>query len=125
MIDFEGADEYFRAGHHVRGGVWGAYSEAQRAAAVASARRILSRGLSRSMRDDLGEYEEGDRYRDDFAVYEQALYMLEHGRIVDTDAGAPYAIAVDTGPAPESPTGLYSPEALRWLGWTGAAVIRG
>lgn len=124
MIDLNGADDYFSASQHVSAAVWAAFTTAQRAAAVASARRVLSRALNRAMSDVEAAYAEGDRYRDDLAVYEQALHMLLNGMITDSDSGSPYPIAVkhddDGKPAP-----YYAPEALRWLGWTGAAVVRG
>lgn len=124
MIDIDGAEVYFAS--HPRGAVWSAFPSEARTAAVAHARRILARGLNRTLDDSLAAYAEGDRYRDDFAVYEQALHMLETGRVADATAGAPYPVAtqpVDDGNG--RPVDLYAPEALRWLGWNGAAVIRG
>lgn len=128
MIDYNGAQEYF--GQHVRGSVWAAFSEEVRRAAVVHARRVLSRALSRDLRDDLEPYVEGDRYRDDFAVYEQAIYMLETGRVASGTAGMPYPVAVKPSGRSRPAKGerekpLIAPEALRWLGWTGASVLRG
>lgn len=124
MIDIDGAEAYFAG--HPRGAVWAAFPGESREAAVAHARRVLSRGLNRKLDDALDAYEEGDRYRDDYAVYEQALHMLSTGRVGDANAGAPYPVAMQpAGDGPTNPPDLYAPEALRWLGWTGAAVIRG
>lgn len=124
MIDVDGADSYFSGTNHTGAAVWASFTVNQRIAAVATARRVLSRALNRMMSDDEGAYTEGCRYRDDLSVYEQAYHMLVNGQITDSDSGSPYPVAVkrdeDGKPAP-----YYSPEALRWLGWAGAAVIRG
>lgn len=124
MIDIDGAETYFAS--HPRGAVWAAFTSEARAAAVVHARRVLSRGLNRALSDTLSAYVEGDRYRDDLAVYEQALHMLETGRVADGSSGMPYPVAVQPQAEGDSrPPELYAPEALRWLGWTGVAVIRG
>ena len=96
--------------------------------AIASARRVLTRGLVRALVDDEEPYREGDRLRDEYAVYEQALYMLENGQVADASGNDP--VPVLTGrPEPSvartAGAGIYAPEALRWLGVVTAAVIRG
>jgi len=124
MISRDNADIYFDASSHVNAAVWAAYTENQRTAAVASARRVLARALRREMNDDEAAYVEGDTERDEYAVYEQALHMLVNGRITDADSGSPYPIAVK--PSEElKRSSYYSEEALRWLGWNGAAAVRG
>ena len=86
------------------------------------------------MRDDEPEYREGDRTRDEFAVYEQALHLLVNSKWPNAQVGAPYPVAMlsnDAATANTSGTALpggytlYAPEALRWLGMTGGAAIRG
>ena len=124
MINLDGADAYFSGTNHVSAAIWAAHTENQRTAAVASARRVLARALARQMSDTEAAYAEGDRYRDDLAVYEQGLHMLVTGMITDSDSGSPYPIAVKQD-ATGKPAPYYAPEALRWLGWTGAAVVRG
>jgi hypothetical protein len=124
MISIDNADTYFSSTGHVNAAVWAAFTDDQRAAAVASARRVLSRGLRREMADNEAAYAEGDTERDEYAVYEQALHMLVNGRITDASSGSPYPIAVKTSEEIKRAS-YYSEEALRWLGWTGAAAVRG
>lgn len=73
-ITLERAREYFRT--RTTGEMWDEYSSDQKQVALAQARRDLSRALGRAIKDDEPEYREGDRTRDEFAVYEQALYSL-------------------------------------------------
>lgn len=129
MIDFDGAQAYFGGNTHYKSAVWSAFDQGRRIAAVASARRTLSRVLGRSLRDNEPAFAEGDRRRDEFAVYEQALWMLEHGQIADASGFAPVPVLtgeVDkAGVDADGVAGLYAPEALRWLGWSGVSAIRG
>lgn len=73
-ISVEGASKYFRT--RTAAQQWDEYSADQKETAIAQARRDLARALGRPMRDDEPEYREGDRTRDEYAVYEQALYTL-------------------------------------------------
>ena len=129
MIDLTGADQYF-AGHHM-GAVWTAYPPEVRTAAIASARMMLARALGRGLDDDEPAYAEGSTLLSDaYATYEQALHLMEHSRSVDSNAGQPYPVArpdappVQTRKNPEA-FPRFSDDALRWLGWNGASVIRG
>lgn len=128
MIDFDGAQIYFGGGNHYKAAIWSGFSATHRRGAIASARRVLTRALGRKLKDNELPYKEGDRLRDEYAIYEQALWMLEHGQIADATGNDP--VPVLTG-APEpnvmrtAGAGLYAPEALRWLGVATAAVIRG
>lgn len=127
-IDLNNANLYYSK-HH-RSGVWSAFSVEMRTASIASARRILSRGLGRGLRDTEAVYVEGDQSRDEYAVYEQALYLLENGRIVNPGNNTPYPTAMPESGVPEGESigsiPLYSPDALRWLGnFNAAVVIRG
>ncbi len=130
-IDLDGADKYFET--HSKSAVWHNYPPEIRSAAVIHARMIFSRALNRKMKDDYSEYsvENPDRYRDDFACYEQALYLLMEGPVLQSDTAIPYPIAMPEDPevrrSEDSGIGraYYSPTALRWLGWNGAYTIRG
>jgi len=127
MIDTSGATTYFKA--HLKGGTWSQASAIAKSAAISTARRILSRALGRAMSDTESTYVEGDLTRDEYAVYEQAIYLIENGAIANGDGTAPQPILTGSIEQPDTPrtgeTALYAPEALRWLGYTGACVIKG
>lgn len=129
MISFDNAQTYFSATSHHKAAIWSAFGTSHRRGAVAAARRMLSRALGRAMNDSEAAYAEGDRTRDEYAVYEQALWMLEHGQVADATGNDPVPVltgSVDVAAKGQGDTcSVFSPEALRWLGWTGAAVIRG
>lgn len=74
MICVQNANSYF-AGRTV-GKFWAEYSGAQKETAITQARRDLARAIGRAMKDDEEPYNEGDKRRDEYAVYEQALYTL-------------------------------------------------
>lgn len=130
MISFDNAQIYFSASSHHKAAIWAAFGASHRHGAIAAARRMLSRALGRAMKDDEAAYVEGDRTRDEYAVYEQALWMLEHGQVADATGSDPVPVLTgQTDPAGKASGDnsftVLSPEALRWFGWTGAAVIRG
>lgn len=126
-ISIEGAQAYFGATTHHQAAVWAGFGLGHRRGAVATARRILTRGLRRALRDDEPPYQEGDYLRDEYAVYEQALWLLINGQVADATGNDPVPILTGKADAAdtEGPVALYAPEALRWLGVTSAAVIRG
>lgn len=74
MISVGNANAYFEG--RTVGKFWDEYSGEQKEAAITQARRDLSRAIGRPMNDDEPPYVEGDRRRDEYAVYEQALYTL-------------------------------------------------
>lgn len=122
----ENADAYFAPGNHVEAEVWLKFAAAHRAGAIASARRAFERELRRAMRED----ETGTTHRDDFAVFEQALWMLLGSPWADASGGD--ALGSLTGDAPGQAASTradgrrerWSPEALRWLGGDGAVTVR-
>lgn len=127
MITVDGASEYFAA--HVKAEVWTNTSDSARTAALGHARRLLARALGRAMDDTETAYEEGDTVRDEYAVYEQALYMIENGIIANGEGSSPQAVLAAEDGDPDQPRKAdrspYAPEALRWLGYRGAVVVQG
>lgn len=112
------ANEYFS--RHVSCEAWNEYSSEQKEAALAQARRDLSRALGRAIRDDEPPYAEGDRTRDEYAVYEQAVYTLlrEVNPRGVTDSPVPSLNQTEipaAGKSRMSGYGKYAPEALSWL----------
>ena len=123
-IDVIGANEYF--GLHVKAEQWKEFSSpGQKEGAIAKARRDLSRELGRAM-DDAAEYREGDRKCDAFAVYEQALFILEQGGVVHGKSSPIQSLAVASEEPEVRPSGVvgkWGPEALRWLGYDGGVMV--
>ena len=74
MINLANANAYFEG--RTVGKFRKEYSGEQKEAAITQARRDLARAIGRPMRDDEPPYEEGQKRRDEYAVYEQALYSL-------------------------------------------------
>lgn len=116
MITIENANAYFLA--HTYSRQWQEYSHEQRSAAILQARRDLSRALGRPMRENEPPYAEGQRKRDEFAVYEQAIYTLL--RTAQPEGLRSVVQPLDSAESVEklkaSPAGKFSMEALSWLG---------
>ncbi len=118
MICIDNADAYFFA--HPMGKVWKEYDAEQRTNAIEYAKRELSRALGRPLRDDEPQYKYGDRVRDEYAAYEQALYALLRDRqpkvagvvmpSAEPDEAQPTAHTMANG------KDHFAAEALRWLG---------
>jgi hypothetical protein len=129
MINLAGSQVYFGAANHHKAAVWAAFGQQHRTGAIAAARRTLSRALGRSLDDAEAAYAEGDHRRDEYAVYEQALWMLENGQIADATGNDPVPVLTGKADSADGPAdrrvGAFAPEALRWLGWTGASAVRG
>ena len=118
MIDTAGALTYFKTDNHLQGHRWASFSEAQQGAAIHQARRILSRILGDELDDAEAAYVEGDSYREEYAVYEQALWMLENSAFPNTQGTGPVYTAETPGTADnirDSQKQYIAPEALRWL----------
>jgi hypothetical protein len=129
-ITFENAQAYFAPDNHHRAAVWAGFQETHCRGAIASARRGLARLLGRGMKENEAAYKEGDRIRDEFAVYEQALYLLETGVVANGSASDPVPIIAGNEEAQKAAgtkgrPSVVGPEALRWLGWGGVEIIRG
>lgn len=124
-FSFGSAQTYFRTENHIRGAVWAQFGEPHQKAALAQAKRILSRALNADIEDetvDTGDY----TYRPDYAVFEQALWLLENGVIANGAQSAPGFVASDPEKpdnARDSQQALIAPEAMRWLSGTGPRVV--
>lgn len=116
-ITVQGASAYFRTTSFSE--KWEEYSTDQQLAAIAQARRELAKALGRPMRDDEPPYAEGDAKRDEYAVYEQALYSLVRDAepagggaaipSLDADDRRPVGFTLRDG------FGSWSKRALSWL----------
>ena len=117
-INVDGADAYFST--RTSGDDWLSYSASQRKGAIEQAKRDFSRALGRPMREDEAQYRYGDRTRDEYAVYEQALYTLvrdapQKGAISRTPSLNPDE-AKEPRQVHSTGYGKWSSEALAWLG---------
>ena len=118
MIDITGADAYFAT--RTMGATWLEFSADQRKCAIEQAKRDLSRALGRAMREDEPQFRFGDQTRDEYAVYEQALYaLLRDVNPSGTGADIP-SLEPDEKQDRQytlgSGRGAWSKEALSWLG---------
>lgn len=112
------ADTYFES--HVRGPVWSGFGTTLRDAAIAHAKRLVSRFLRDNL--DTDDTTDADFPRHDCAVYEQALHLLENGPSMSSasEQSLPVPISTDPGAAgadkakQADPT-MMSKEALRYL----------
>jgi len=122
-IAHSGAVDYFK--DHLRGTIWNGFGEAQQTAALAHAKRVLNRALNANLDEetiDTANY----IYRPDYAVYEQALWMLENGVIANGEKSAPGFIASDPEKpdnARDSQKAMIAPETMRWLGVSPMLVL--
>jgi len=127
QITPENADKYFAPENHVQSEVWFKFAGAHRAGAVANARRIFEREFRRAL-DDTGA-SDTIFYREDFAVYEQALWLLLGSPFGDGSGGDAVSILSGDAEGVAEANGRrrprWSPDAIRWLGGTGASTVRG
>lgn len=118
-MDVDNADAYFKT--RTMGKAWEEFSADQRKAAIEQAKRDLSRALGRPMREDEPQYQYGDEVRDEYAVYEQALFTL----LRDAQPNGPSGADIPPLEPDEKQDRQYtlgsgrskwSEEALAWLG---------
>jgi len=77
------------------------------------------------MNEDEPPYKQGDARRDDRAVYEQAIFILDQIGMTDGISSPIPSI----GAVPDEPEvrvnrnhGRWAPKALRWMNYTGVIV---
>jgi len=115
-VTVDTADAYFARDSHPRAMVWEGFTYEQKAGALVHARRILSRTLLRLPAETATV--DGDAPREDLALYEQALFVLENSPYVATGAEpSPSFVSTEgsTGEARQRDPGQVSDEAQRWL----------
>lgn len=121
MIDVDNANAYYAA--RTMGKAWTEFSVEQRKAAIEQAKRDFSRALARPMKEDEAPYRYGDQTRDEYAVYEQALYTLLRDALPELEGVQTPSLEPDESRSNrytlESGKGKWSEEALAWLGASG------
>ena len=123
-----GSETYFAPANHLRASIWEKFEENQKAAAIAHAKRILNRACA--MDDIETEIDVTMEINPEYAIYEQALYMLMNAPVGNADGSfAMAAMAADPETekkARKAETGLIAPEALAWLtSGSGVELSRG
>jgi len=120
--DIDDANTYFGAASHVRATDWANIPVAERTAALAQAEREIEVRLNR----DLYDPDATDRYRDDYAVFEQAFFLLEE--TVRTTHGTNSAQIIETVDS-EQRDKLYGiticPQAMLYLQIQKLRIARG
>jgi hypothetical protein len=120
-IDLNTANAYFSTGNHPEAKVWAGFTDPDtQAAAIAQAKRDIAlftkSDPDANLPDDPADPVEFPRF--DYAVFEQALFILENGRqVADGAEGATKFIAGRTKPdaARERSESWISPSSIRWL----------
>lgn len=117
MITVGNANAYFKGRTLCKN--WNEYSGEQKEAALTQARRDLARALRRPIRDDEPPYQEGDTKRDEYAVYEQAIYTLMRDVAPEGSGDAVPTLDGDEVKVKNTSlaigNGKWSVEALSWL----------
>ena len=116
-FDKAGADLYFAATNHPRSSVWTGFSENNlQSAAIAQAVRTWGRVLKRVMAEPDDATDVTEFPRDDYTIFEQALFDLENGIIADGSMATTKFIAgrTKTDEARERSEDMLAPEAMRW-----------
>ncbi len=125
MIDIDNANAYFST--RTVGKQWLEFSTDQRKAAIEQAKRDLSRALNRPMRENENPYQYGDTTRDEYAVYEQAIYTLLRDALPDLEGVSVPPLEPDekqnTSYSMKTGVGKWSEEALAWLGASGRVEV--
>lgn len=117
-ITAKGASEYFKT--TTFSDRWAEYSSEQKAAAVEMAKREFGRALGRPLKEDEPPYQIGDRTREEFAAYEQALYTLMRDAQPKGGGSMVPSLDQDDQKAPaytlSGSKNQFAPRALAWLG---------
>lgn len=122
-----GSEIYLDKNNHLRAYVWSKFDELQKAGAIAHAKRILNRACAvDDIEDEIATTAE---INPEYAIYEQALWMLMNAPMDNADGSFAVATAADPkaeGKARKAETGLIAPEALAWLtSGSGVELSRG
>ena len=120
------ADTYFGVNNDVRHYEWVSHSDGLRTAAFNQAIRTIESVLGGGLSDPVISTNAG--YRPDYAVYEEALWILQNTEITNANDGTPAVI--DLAEDAESKTierkeVLLSPKARRFLQLNFTKIVRG
>ena len=118
-------DEYFLPNNHIKAYSWRKYSADEKEAAFTQAVRDLQVSQGREMEDPDADT---DVYRDDYAVFEQSLYILENTPRQKA-GGVPNVVDLtkseDESEVLKRKGVLISPEALPFFAINRIKMVRG
>lgn len=116
------ANTYFGETNHIRSYDWTQYSTNERTAGLAQAQRELEVFLDRDASDPAST----DRYRDDYAIFEQTLFILDETvRTRESETSAELVETVDTEQRDKYHGVTISPMAMRYLAIPRVKFVRG
>jgi hypothetical protein len=116
------ANTYFGTSSHVKALDWANYQTTERTAALAQAQREIEVMLNR----DAYNPSTGDRYRDDYAIFEQALWLLEETvRTTNSQNSAQIIETVDSEQRDKTYGITICPQAMRFLQIQKVRISRG
>ncbi len=117
-ITATGASNYFKG--TTFSDRWAEYSKEQKEAAIEMAKREFGRALGRPLKEDEPPYQIGDRVREEFAAYEQALFTLLRDAQPKGSGTLVPSLDQDEQKSPSHTLGgskdHFSTRALAWLG---------
>ena len=116
-ITKENAEVYFRSDNHTKSQKWSSFNDTEKTAAIAQARRDITMMMDITLDDNEDDYIEGDFIRNDYAVYEQALFSLQNTVSPNEEGSGPQYEQT------EPDARMISPIARRWLGLTPQLTI--
>lgn len=110
------AEIYFAPTNHIKAAFWGKFEPEMKQAAIAQAKRDLSRKAQ--VADIETDLELPDQANVEYAIYEQAIWMLLNMPMTNADES--FAVPTATDPETESnarktQVAEIAPEAFRWL----------
>lgn len=116
-------DQYFLPNNHLKAYSYRKYTEDEKTAAFTQAVRELQVSQGRAMEDP----DDDDTYRDDYAVYEQTMYLLDNTSR-QLEGGVPNVINLTSSEDKQEVNRvgvLIAPEALRYFAISRIKMVRG
>lgn len=113
-----GAESYFSPENHLQSAQWSRQDENKRKASIVHAKRILSRMVHVADIEAEIDVDVDDGINPEYAIYEQALWMLQNAPMINADETLPIPEASDPeteSGARKSQQAIIAPEAIRWL----------
>jgi hypothetical protein len=116
------ADAYFAPTSHVRALDWANYTVAERTGALAQAKREIELFILRDVHDPSAT----DRFRDDYAIFEQAMFILDQTvRTINSQNSAQMIETADTTERDRYHGVTLSPIAQKYLARQRLRISRG
>lgn len=124
------ADAYYAVANHIRHFDWDGYSEDEQKAALLQAERELDAHIGMTLEDSYSNTSfpiaEWSSYRPDYAVFEQALYLLNNTARQRTASSGAELIESDQYQEDERTIGVgIAPEAMVFLRINRVQIERG